>query len=117
MNTTERRRALVTGGSGGIGGAICHALAADGYDVVVHANSAIERARDVAAAIIDAGGRAEALAFDVTDADAAGTALAALLERGPIHALVNNAGIHDDAPLAGMSAAQWHRVIDVSLHG
>jgi 3-oxoacyl-[acyl-carrier protein] reductase len=40
-----------------------------------------------------------------------------LLADGPISALVNNAGIHDDAPLAGMSDAQWHRVIDVSLHG
>ena len=40
-----------------------------------------------------------------------------LLENGPIPLLVHNAGIHDDAPLAGMRAEQWHRVIDVSLHG
>ena len=47
----------------------------------------------------------------------AGAALDALLADGPIHAVVNNAGIHDDAPMAGMRAEQWHRVIDVSLHG
>lgn len=117
MSAVEPRRALVTGGSGEIGGAICRALAADGYAVVVHANAAIERAREVAAAIVAEGGRAEAIAFDVTDGGGASNALAALLEQGPIHALVNNAGVHDDAPLAGMTDAQWHRVIDVSLHG
>ena len=44
-------------------------------------------------------------------------ALDALLADGPIQVVVNNAGIHDDAPLAGMTQAQWTRVIDVSLHG
>lgn len=116
MNTT-RRRALVTGGSGDLGGAICRALARDGYAVVVHANAGIECARAVAGAIVEAGGSAEAVAFDVADAAATRAALERLLEAGPFHALVNNAGIHDDAPLAGMSDAQWHRVIDVSLHG
>ncbi|MEQ9728961.1 SDR family NAD(P)-dependent oxidoreductase, partial [Pseudomonas sp. WHRI 8822A] len=67
--------------------------------------------------IVAAGGSAEAVAFDVADARASADALAALLEAGPIHIVVNNAGIHDDAPMAGMNAQQWHRVIDVSLHG
>lgn len=111
------RRALVTGGSGDLGGAICHALAADGYRVVVHANAAPERARRVAAAIRDSGGHAEAVAFDLTDAAATQAALEALLADGPIHAVVSNAGVHDDAPMAGMAAAQWQRVIDVSLNG
>lgn len=111
------RRALVTGGSGDLGGAICHALAADGYRVVVHANAAPERARTVAAAIRDSGGHAEAVAFDLTDAAATQAALEALLADGPIHAVVSNAGVHDDAPMAGMAAAQWQRVIDVSLNG
>ncbi len=57
------------------------------------------------------------MAFDVADPEASAQALATLLEAGPIQVLVNNAGIHDDAPMAGMSAAQWHKVIDVSLHG
>ncbi|KAA8921621.1 3-oxoacyl-ACP reductase [Xanthomonas sontii] len=111
------RRALVTGGSGDLGGAICHALAARGLHVVVHANANVARAAAVVEAIVAAGGSAEAVAFDVADAEASAQALAALLEAGPIQVLVNNAGIHDDAPMAGMSAAQWHKVIDVSLHG
>ncbi len=111
------RRALVTGGSGELGGAICHALAAAGWHVVVHGHHSLTRAEETAAAIIAAGGSAQALAFDVTDAEVTRAALDVLLSEGPIHALVNNAGIHDDAPMAGMSDEQWHRVIDVSLHG
>ncbi|WP_295939731.1 3-oxoacyl-ACP reductase FabG [uncultured Xanthomonas sp.] len=111
------RRALVTGGSGDLGGAICRALAAQGLHVIVHANANVARAAAVVEAIVAAGGSAEAVAFDVADAQASAQALATLLEAGPIQVLVNNAGIHDDAPMAGMSAAQWHRVIDVSLHG
>ncbi|WP_243048311.1 3-oxoacyl-ACP reductase FabG [Dyella sp. RRB7] len=111
------RRALVTGGSGDLGGAICRALAAGGYHVIVHANAALARADDVAAAIRDSGGSAQALAFDVTDAGATRHAIDALLSDGAIHAVINNAGIHQDAPMAGMSDEAWHRVIDVSLHG
>ncbi|PPU93891.1 3-oxoacyl-ACP reductase FabG [Xanthomonas albilineans] len=111
------RRALVTGGSGDLGGPICRTLAAQGLHVIVHANAGLARAAAVVESIVAAGGSAEAVAFNVTDAQACADALAALLEAGPIQVLVNNAGIHDDAPLAGMSAAQWHRVIDVSLHG
>jgi 3-oxoacyl-[acyl-carrier protein] reductase len=110
-------RALVTGGSGGIGAAICRRLAADARHVIVHAHRNLEAARALAAGIAAAGGSAEALAFDVTDAAAARGALEALLEHGPIQILVNNAGIHDDAAFPGMSEAQWRRVIDVSLHG
>ena len=116
-STPLPRRALVTGGSGDLGGAICRQLAADGLHVIVHANANVARAREVAEAIAADGGSAEAVAFDVADAAAADAALQALLEAGPVHALVNNAGIHDDAPMAGMSPEQWHRVIDVSLHG
>ncbi|MEZ0472614.1 3-oxoacyl-ACP reductase FabG [Luteimonas salinilitoris] len=117
MTSTTRRRALVTGGSGDIGGAICHRLAADGLHVIVHANANRDRAESVVAAIGEAGGSAEAIAFDVADGEAAAAALQALLEGGPVQVLVNNAGVHDDAPMAGMSDAQWKRVIDVSLHG
>lgn len=111
------RRALVTGGSGELGGAICHALAAAGWHVLVHGHHSLARAEETAAAIVAAGGSAQALAFDVTDAEVSRAALDVLLTEGPIHSLVNNAGIHDDAPMAGMSDEQWHRVIDVSLHG
>ena len=111
------RRALVTGGSGELGGAISLALAAGGYHVIVHANRSLHRAEAAVATITAAGGSAQATAFDVCDAAVTRAALEALLDEGPIHAVVNNAGIHDDAPMAGMSADQWHRVIDVSLHG
>jgi 3-oxoacyl-[acyl-carrier protein] reductase len=111
------RRALVTGGSGDIGGAISRALAADGWHVHVHANAARDRADAVVASIRDAGGSADAVAFDLVDGEATRSAVEALLEAGPIGALVHNAGVHDDAPLAGMREEQWRRVIDVSLNG
>jgi 3-oxoacyl-[acyl-carrier protein] reductase len=110
------KRALVTGGSGDIGSAICRRLAQQ-YHVIVHANSRIERAQAVVADIIASGGQASAVAFDVADAAACTAALEALLEQGPIQVLVNNAGIHDDAVFPGMRAEQWRRVIDVSLNG
>ncbi len=111
------KRALVTGGSGGIGAAICRRLAADGHHVIVHANRSLDKAAAVVAEIISAGGSAEAVAFDVTDRTATEAALEPLLEKGPIQILVNNAGIHADAVFPGMSAEQWHSVINVSLNG
>ncbi len=111
------RRALVTGGSGDIGSAICRALAADGLFVHVHANRGVDRAEALAAELREAGLQAAAVAFDVADADASRAAIEALLADGPIQVVVNNAGIHDDATMAGMSDAQWHRVIDVGLNG
>lgn len=117
MNTNLQKRALVTGGSGDLGGAICRRLAADGLHVIVHANANLARAEAVVADIQTAGGSAEAVAFDVADGEATSAAIEALLQVGPVQVIVNNAGIHDDGPMAGMSEAQWKRVIDVSLHG
>lgn len=111
------KRALVTGGSGAIGAAICRALAADGLHVVIHANSRLDAAETLAGEIRAAGGSADAVCFDVADAAATGAALEKLLQDGTIQVLVNNAGIHHDGILAGMSQEQWHSVIDVSLNG
>ena len=111
------KRALVTGGSGGIGAAICRRLAADGHDVLVHANRSLDKAEAVVAEIRAAAGNARALAFDVTDRAATRAALEGELEAGPIQILVNNAGIHADAVFPGMAEAQWDNVIDVSLNG
>jgi 3-oxoacyl-[acyl-carrier protein] reductase len=106
------RRALVTGGSGGIGSAICRTLAARGFEIIVHANKHLEAASALAAEL-----NGKAVAFDVTDGPRTSEALEQILEAGPIQVLVNNAGIHDDAVMPGMRADQWSRVIAVSLNG
>jgi 3-oxoacyl-[acyl-carrier protein] reductase len=111
------RHALVTGGSGALGAAICRRLAADGHHVHVHANRGASRAEALATEIRMAGGRADAIAFDVTDPAATTAALEALTQTAAVQILVNNAGVHDDAVMAGMSREQWSRVIDVSLNG
>jgi 3-oxoacyl-[acyl-carrier protein] reductase len=111
------KRALVTGGSGDIGGPIAKRLAADGLHVVVHSHQNADRAIEVVEAIRREGGAASAASFDLAVAEECERALEALLSDGPIQVLVNNAGIHDDAPFAGMRADQWHRVLDVSLDG
>ena len=111
------KTALVTGGSGAIGAAICRALSALGLQVIVHANRRLEEAQRLAAELQAAGGSARVIAFDVTDREGAARALASLDEQSPIQVLVNNAGVHEDVPLAGMSGPQWDRVIDVSLNG
>ena len=116
-SSVKSRRALVTGGSGGIGAAICQRLATDGHHVIVHANRGLEKAQAIAAQIVANGGSAEAVAFDITDRVATAAALEALTEAGAIQILVNNAGIHDDAVFPGMSGEQWDRVLDVSLNG
>jgi 3-oxoacyl-[acyl-carrier protein] reductase len=110
-------RALVTGGSGGIGAAICRHFAKTGHFVYVHAHRNAAAAAATAADIVDSGGQALAVHFDLTDAAATRAAVEKLLEDGPIQVLVNNAGIHDDAVFPGMSPQQWHRVIDLSLNG
>lgn len=110
------KHALITGGSGEIGAAICHYLAESGYHVIVHANRSRERAESIRKSIIDSGGSAETAYFDATDANETQLALEQLLVNRPIQVLVNNVGIHDDAPMAGMTQKQWHSIIDVSLN-
>ncbi|RYU56952.1 3-oxoacyl-ACP reductase FabG [Methylolobus aquaticus] len=116
MNSPTRH-ALVTGASGAIGGAICRELAAAGWHVFAQAHRNPAALDHLIDGIRAAGGRADGLLFDVTDADRTATLLGALAEETPIQVLVNNAGIHDDAPLAGMTQRQWHAVVDVSLDG
>ncbi len=111
------RRALVTGGSGGIGAAICRQLAADGCYVYVHSCRNLAKATELVAEITATTGAAETIVFDVTDNEDCRNVLEALIAMSPIDILVNNAGIHDDAIFPGMSASQWHRVLDVALNG
>jgi 3-oxoacyl-[acyl-carrier protein] reductase len=84
---------------------------------LVHTHSQPDKAAAIVAAITEAGGSAEVVQFDVVDGDATALVLQHLLEQGPIQILINNAGRNADAPLAGMSRAQWSGVIDVILNG
>ena len=111
------KRALVTGGSGAIGAAICRTLAESGHHVYVHGYGHAADAQRVAESIVAAGGSAETVLFDVADRDAAANAVGHILDAGVVQVLVNNAGTHDDAPFAAMTRAQWDRVIDVVLNG
>jgi 3-oxoacyl-[acyl-carrier protein] reductase len=110
-------RALVTGGSGGVGAAICQRLAQSGHHVYVHAHRGARAGRSPGAAA--QGRRPErrdaVLRRHRRRRHARGDR--GMLSAGPIQILVNNAGIHDDAVFPGMSALQWQRVIDVSLQG
>ena len=110
-------RALVTGGSGGIGSAICRRLSAAGLFVYVHTRSVRERASSLVRELDESSAGAQLLAFDLTDAAATRRVLEGVLQAGPVQVLVNNAGVHDDAVFPAMQPAQWQRVLDVSLQG
>lgn len=111
------RIALVTGASGAIGAAIARALAAQGLHVIAHANRNAAAVKQLCDQIRADGASAAWVSFDVTDAAACEHAIAEVLRQAPIQVLVNCAGVHDDAPLAGMSQEKWSRVIRVNLDG
>lgn len=112
------RKALITGGSGGIGGAIAERLAADGMQVWIHYRNNPDNAQEVADRITAPGGSASIIGFDVTDGEQCQQALHDLLaSEGTIDVVVHNAGITADAPFPGMEEEQWRDVIDTSLHG
>lgn len=112
-----KKIALVTGASGALGSAIAQRLARDGLHVIVHSNANPASAQQTVGLIEQDGGSAQAAQFDITSPESCQQALEELLAGGPIQVLVNNAGVHDDAVMPGMSLTQWHKVIDVSLNG
>jgi 3-oxoacyl-[acyl-carrier protein] reductase len=110
--------ALVTGGSGVIGSAIAKQLSANGMHVLVHASSSAVKAQLLCDVLIETGGSAEPIVFDVTDADATRQALETwVTNHKAIQIIINNAGVNDDAVMPGMQTEQWRSVIDVSLNG
>ncbi len=114
----EGKVAVVTGGSRGIGRAICLRLSAMGALVYVNFVSrpgAAEETRDM---VVEAGGRAEIVGFDVADSEAVQGALKKIIkEAGSIDILINNAGITKDGLTAMMKEPDWDMVLDTNLKG
>ena len=109
--------ALVTGGSRGIGRAICVKLAQKGYQVIINYASNETEAKNALEMI---GGNGELLPFDVSNAEQTKTALVGWQKNHPedyIEVVVNNAGIRRDNVLALMPEDDWHRVLDITLSG
>ena len=108
--------ALVTGGSGGIGRAICLQLANDGYDVCVHYNCNRDSAEEVCRAVEAAGRRAVALSGDLGDSAACAVLVQGCVDvLGGLDALVNNAGLTCDGLLMRMTDEQYHKVLRANL--
>ncbi len=117
--SNEIRYALVTGGSGGIGSAICKNLARDGFSVLVHYNSNRAQAEKVVAEITEEGGSAAPIGFNVGNQEEVKQALdewTAQHTDGYIAVLVNNAGISKDTLMVWMEPGDWHNVINTNLN-
>lgn len=114
----DKKIALVTGGSRGIGRATCVELARAGYTIIINYKSNGAAAQETLRLVNDAGGEGEVIQFDVGNAETAKTAIAGLLNKyKAIHVLVNNAGISSDGLLAMMPQKDWQSVIQTSLDG
>lgn len=114
------RYALVTGGSRGIGRAICIKLAAMGYPVVINYLGNQEAAKATKSAIEQMGGTAQLLRFDISNPQAIEEAIEMWENSHPndyIAVLVNNAGIRRDNLMVFMQNNEWHNVIDTTLNG
>lgn len=112
--------ALITGGSRGLGRAIAQALAKDGIPVIINYQSNSQAAEETRQSILERGGKAELMSFDVKNEEAVATAIDQWEENHPedyIAYLVNNAGIRRDNVMFMMPTQDWHAVIDTSLNG
>jgi NAD(P)-dependent dehydrogenase (short-subunit alcohol dehydrogenase family) len=115
--TLEGKTALVTGANGGLGGHFAQTLAKAGAKVAIAARR-IDSLQAVKEAITAAGGRAEAVALDVTDAASVARAFEdASAALGPVTVVVNNAGIAVTKPLLDHTEEDWQQVIEVNLNG
>ncbi len=120
MKTGGRKYALVTGGSRGIGRAVCLRLSEMGFRVIINYRSNDAEAENVLSMIRENGGDGELLKFDVADKAAVESSVAGWKEAHPddcIRVLVNNAGFRRDSLLVWMEDNDWNAVIDVTLKG
>lgn len=117
MRGIKDKVAVVTGGAGGIGAAICHRFGEEGGIVAVYdINQAA--AETVAAAIRDKGGRARAFTVDITSAESVNAAVAATeQELGPIDILVNNAGWDKVGNFLNTDKDLWDKIVAINLYG
>ncbi|TXH60851.1 MAG: 3-oxoacyl-ACP reductase FabG [Bacteroidia bacterium] len=112
--------ALVTGGSRGIGSAICIALAQKGYKIIINYKGNKDKANETLEKVKATGSDGELLQFDVADRNQVQEVLGAWMENHPdktIEVLVNNAGIKDDVLMMWMKDEQWDNVLNTSLGG
>jgi 3-oxoacyl-[acyl-carrier protein] reductase len=114
----EKRIALVTGGSRGIGRAICLELAKSEYYLVINYLSNIQAAKETLDLVRKIGGEGETICFDVGNQEDTQNSIQSLLERtGSIEVLVNNAGVIEDSLFVLMSCEEWLKVVNTSLNG
>jgi len=115
---TENPVAVVTGGSRGIGRAICRELAGEGYRVVINYHSNGEAAEETLDMIQAKGGRGEISCFDVADNRQTQEAIGEIIQRyGQLHVLINNAGITSDGLFVFMTENEWDSVVNTHLKG
>jgi 3-oxoacyl-[acyl-carrier protein] reductase len=113
-----KKKVLIAGSSRGIGRATALRLARDGFSVTLHGKTHSQALEDTLQAVREYDAEVRSLAFDVSDRDAARSALEAEIARsGAFYGVVLSAGFTKDMPLAGMDDAVWDAVIDVDLHG
>jgi 3-oxoacyl-[acyl-carrier protein] reductase len=113
----EKTAAIVTGGSRGIGRAICLELASAGYFVIINYRSDNDGAMATCEMVRQAGGDGKTMAFDVTDAAEVKKAVSDIAQTHEIGVLVNNAGITADGLFVMMPEKDWHSVVDTALAG
>ena len=120
LDTQEDKYALVTGGSRGIGRAICEKLAEMGYNILVNYNSNEEAALETAKLVEQHNVTAEIIKFDVANKEQVDATLVKWMEdnpKKPIEVLVNNAGFRRDALFMWMEEENWDAVLNVNIAG